>query len=758
MKRGFLAFRAIICLTFVIPVIYTINGCSSDVKSKKNQDIISNEPEEDGTAKMIKQIKDAYAQIDPMKVGYYLNSARAENFKSMMSTAEPWNVKLEANAKYAYELINAGKSTEAIMELNKLIEEFKKYGVDANSTYSIYRLLALAYMRLGEQDNCIGNNNSESCIIPIQGGGIYSLRKGSETAISIYESMLNIRPNDLETVWMLNIAYMTLGQYPDEVPGKWLIPPSAFNSDYKLPPFKNISNQLGISTLGLSGGSCVDDFNNDGFLDIIASSWGAFDQVKVFLNNGDGSFRDATENSGIIGITGGLNMIHADYDNDGLKDVLILRGAWFGNSGRIPNSLLKNNGNGTFSDVTITSGLLSKYPTQTATWTDVNNDGWLDLFIGNESSTEINAPCELFLNDKGIFQNITDQSGLGQVRGFVKGVTSGDVNNDGWQDIYISFMGQPNILLLNNGIWSNNSGIRFTNAAQSAGVQEPIESFPVWIWDQNNDGHLDIFAASYSIRSQQIAQNLASNYLGQKFDDFMPKVYQNNGDGTFTDESKKMGLSEPIFAMGCNYGDLDNDGFLDFYIGTGDPNFTSLVPNKMYRNSKGKIFQDVTTSGRFGHIQKGHGVSFGDFDNDGDQDIFHVLGGAYEGDVFGDAFFENPIGNKKSWVTLVLEGTTSNKSAIGARIKIITQQKNGKEQIFYRVVSTGGSFGSSSIQQEVGLDEAIAIKEIEIRWPNAAQSIEVYNNIDLNRFVKITEGNNNIEYLERPTFSFNKIQ
>src|SRR5690606_18429833 len=138
-----------------------------------------------------------------------------------------------------------------------------------------------------------------------------------------------------------------------------------------------------------------------------------------------------------------------------------------------------------------------------------------------------------------------------------------------------------------------------------------------------------------------------------------PKIYHNNGDGTFSEVSKKMGLSEPMLAMGSNFGDLDNDGFPDFYIGTGAPSFTSIVPNKMYRNNQGKSFQDVTTSGRFGHIQKGHAVSFGDFDNDGDQDIFHVLGGAFEGDVYGDAFFENPVGNKKNWVTLILEGTES---------------------------------------------------------------------------------------------------
>ncbi len=758
MKKDFLTFRMMIWLLFVVIVMLNMNSCSSDNKQLKEQSQLTAESEEDGTAKMVKLLKEAHAQIDPMKVGYHLNSIKAENFKSQMIAAGSINEQLQANAQYAYELINAGKSAEAIVELHSLIEKFEKNGVDKKNIYNAYRLLALAYMRLGEQDNCIAKNNSESCIIPIQGEGVYSLKQGSETAIGIYENMLKINPEDLESMWMLNIAYMTLGQYPDKVPAQWQIPLSAFKSDYEMPAFKNIANQLAISTVGLSGGSCVDDFNNDGLLDIIASSWGIYDQVKVFLNNGNGTFRDHTEKSGIKGITGGLNMIHADYNNDGFKDVLILRGAWFADSGKVPNSLLKNNGDGTFSDVTIACGLLSKHPTQTATWNDFNNDGWLDLFIGNETSQKIDAPCELFLNDKGLFKNITDQAGLGQIRGMVKGVTSGDVNNDGWQDIYVSILGHSNKLFENSGTSSGNANIHFKEVTQVAGVGEPIESFPTWMWDYNNDGNLDIFAASYNISSQKAAEILTSNFLGNSFDSFVPKVYQNNGDGTFSERSKEMGLSEPMFAMGSNFGDLDNDGFLDFYIGTGAPSFTSLVPNKMYRNNKGESFQDVTTSGRFGHIQKGHAVSFGDFDNDGDQDIFHVLGGAFEGDVFGDALFENPIGNQKSWLTLVLEGTTSNRGAIGAKIKITTQQKNGTEQVFHQVVSTGGSFGSSSLQQEIGLDEAVVIKEIEIKWPNAAQSIDLYENININHFVKITEGSKEVEYLERPAFSFKSLQ
>ena len=754
MKNEFLVFRGVIVVLVLSTIILVVSSCSSDNKSSAKTDNKPEEKELDGTAQMVKLLNEVNSTLDPMKVFYYLNSIRAENFKTQINAAQNVNEQIEKNAHYAYELINAGNSTEAIVELQSLIDRSKKNGVDAKSIYTMYRLLAIAYMRMGEQDNCISFNNSESCIIPIEGEGVYTLKKGSETAIQIYENMLKVRPNDMESIWMMNIAYMTLGQYPDKVPAKWRIPLSAFDSDYELPPFKNIANGLKISTVGLSGGSCVDDFNNDGFLDIIASSWGVYDQVRVFFNNGDGTFKDYTENSGIKGITGGLNMIHADYNNDGFKDVLILRGAWFADSGKMPNSLLKNNGDGTFSDVTIEVGLLSKYPTQAATWCDFNNDGWLDLFIGNEASRMIDAPCELFINNQGKFQNATNVAGLGNIRGVVKGVASGDVNNDGWQDIYISILGKKNMLFVNSG----GPSIKFKDVAQAAGVQEPIESFPTWMWDYNNDGLVDIFVASYNITTQKAAEKLTLCFLENKCNELTPKIYQNNGDGTFTDQSQKMGLSEPIFAMGSNYGDLDNDGYLDFYLGTGAPSFTSLVPNKMYRNNQGKAFQDVTTSGRFGHIQKGHAVSFGDFDNDGDQDIFHVLGGAYEGDVFGDAFFENPIGNKKNWITIILEGTTANKDAIGARLKIVTKQKNGKEQTFHHLVSTGGSFGSSSIQQEIGLNDVASIKQIEVKWPNPTQSVAIFKNVEFNKFVKIIEGNTEVEYLERPTFSFQKVQ
>ncbi len=741
-------------------VFCTFFGCTQNEETNQSSSKASESSETtkengaSGTAQMVKLLRDVNARIDPMKVSYHLNSSRAEQYKLKVNSAQNDNELLMSKSQYAYELLLAGKTHESIMEIEQLLEMLAKLNADKAVINNLKQLQGLAYTRLGEQDNCVGKNNPESCIIPIKGAGVYNLKKGSETAIRIYEEMLVDRPDDEETIWLLNIAYMTIGKYPEGVPAKFRIPEKEFKSDYKIPAFKNIGNKTIIGTSGLAGGSCVEDFNNDGLLDIVASSWGGNDQIKIFFNLGNGDFSDQTDASGLKGITGGLNLNHADYNNDGFEDILVLRGAWFFEQGQIPNSLLKNNGDGTFSDVTIESGLFSQYPTQAATWCDVNLDGWLDLFIGNETSSRYSCPSELFINNKGHFENRTVEAGLTEAVGMIKGVCSGDVNNDGWPDIYISSLGRPNILLKNNGDPSANGTVSFTNISTSANVAKPIQSFPTWMWDYNNDGLLDIFVAPFSTGKLKSSSLMVSNARGKHVDDTQLCIYNNNGDGTFTERGTEMGLTEPVFAMGSNYGDIDNDGSLDFYIGSGEPSFSSLVPNKLYRNNEGKSFQDVTYSGRVGHIQKGHGVSFGDFDNDGDQDIFHVLGGAYEGDIFGDALFENPGGTKNNWTTLLLKGNGANKSAIGARVKLVCTNKDGSEKTFYHVVSTGGSFGSNSLQLEIGLGKAAKIKTIEIQWPMNPIETEVYQDIEVNRFIRIEQGAPEVIYEERKQFSF----
>jgi hypothetical protein len=140
--------------------------------------------------------------------------------------------------------------------------------------------------------------------------------------------------------------------------------------------------------------------------------------------------------------------------------------------------------------------------------------------------------------------------------------------------------------------------------------------------------------------------------------------------------------------MGHNYGDLDNDGWLDFYCATGDPDFRMLIPNRMFRNADGRFFQDVTTATGTGHIQKGHGVSFADLNDDGCQDIYVSMGGAFSGDLARNALFLNP-GNTNHWLKLQLVGTKANRAAIGAKIKLTLQTSNGTREL-HRIVSNGG--------------------------------------------------------------------
>ena len=216
---------------------------------------------------------------------------------------------------------------------------------------------------------------------------------------------------------------------------------------------------------------------------------------------------------------------------------------------------------------------------------------------------------------------------------------------------------------------------------------------------------------------------VAADYLGLPNDGERGRLYHNRGDGTFEDVTRAAGLYRVVPAMGLNFGDLDNDGWLDLYLGTGSPDFGSLFPNRMFRNSEGRVFQDVTTAGNFGHVQKGHAICFGDVDDDGDQDVFEEMGGAYTDDKAFSALYENP-GNSNHWITLQLEGVRSNRSAIGARITVKVEAGAGL-RLIRRTVGSGGSFGASPLRQEIGLGDAHRIESVEVLWPATGQTQKI---------------------------------
>ncbi|HYD83584.1 MAG TPA: VCBS repeat-containing protein, partial [Opitutus sp.] len=549
---------------------------------------------------------------------------------------------LPLKPRLAEALLNDGQSVAALGEFESYERAVAAGGMTLKPEFEARLLMmkALCHLRIGEQENCLTNHNADSCIFPIQGGGVHVRPEGSRAAVALLTQVLERYPERLDTVWLLNIAAMTLGEYPAGVPARWRLAPEIFASEHELPRFRDVAAPLGLDVDDLSGGVVLDDFDNDGNLDLMMSAFGFRGQLRFFYNRGDGTFTDLTDRAGLTGLTGGLNLIQADYDNDGFVDVFVLRGAWLDNEGRFPNSLLRNNGDGTFTDVTEEAGVLSFHPTQTGVWFDYDGDGLIDLFVGNEStSAESVHPCELYRNNgDGTFTECAAENGVA-VTGFVKGVAAGDYNRDGRPDLFLSVREAPNRLLRNDGPADTRGRWRFTDVAPAAGVTEPLVSFPCWFWDFDNDGWEDLMVFGYKIRD---VGEVAADYLGRPHLAERARLYRNNGDGTFSDVTRATGLYRVVHAMGCNFGDLDNDGWLDFYAGTGDPFLGTLIPNRMFRSDGGRRFQDVTTAGGFGQLQKGHAVAFGDLNGDGAQDVYSVLGGAYPGDNYRNQLLANP--------------------------------------------------------------------------------------------------------------------
>lgn len=651
--------------------------------------------------------------------------------------------------------VQIGKEQEAVNLYEELIER-----ADYMSLEQLMPQAGIAYMRLGERSNCMLNHSGGSCVFPIKDDGVHSLQTGSKKAIDIYRAILNAKPDDYESRWLLNIAYMTLGEYPAKVPKKFLLQGLDSDKGSKVKPFVDVAPGLGLNINGRAGGVIIDDFDNDGYLDIVKSGWDLRDPMYFFHNNKNGTFSNVTEQSGLTGIKGGLSIQQTDYNNDGNLDIFVSRGAWLsGGFGNQPSSLLRNNGDGTFTDVTTVSGLLFYHPTQASTWADFNNDGWLDLFVGTENPQEMDAggvhTCMLFLNNKnGTFTNITNKAHCG-ITGFVKGATSADYNNDGLPDVFLSTMDGQKHLLKN--VTKPGGEIDFVDVIATSGINDNrARTFTTWFYDYDNDGWQDIMVGNYHF-TKSLAYYAGAEAAGKPVPEAGNMyLYRNNHDGTFTNVTNRVGLNKVVYSMGGNFGDIDNDGYLDMYLGTGNPDFKSLVPNKLFRNVGGKSFEDATTASRLGNLQKGHGIAFADLRNIGTQDIVAEMGGAYIGDSYTSSLYLNPGQNNNNWVSLKLNGIKANKAAIGSRIKL-TFTEDGVKRSVYKIVNSGGSFGSSPLQQEIGVGQAKLIDEMEITWAGSG-TVQKFNHVVPCQFLYVTEGDDHLvaKNLEKLTFKNKK--
>jgi hypothetical protein len=350
-----------------------------------------------------------------------------------------------------------------------------------------------------------------------------------------------------------------------------------FRSKVDVGRFENVAPLVGLGAKGpsVAGGNIFDDFNGDGMPDIFTTSLDADRRAALFINRGDGTFKDRSRAAGLDNQVYALNVSRANFDNDGNLDVLLLRGGWE-KPARL--SLLRNKGGGVFEDVTVASGLGGKPITsESAAWGDYENDGLLDVYICGEYAD--GQPSELTTSPdprnrgrlyhnlgNGKFVDVARLAGVLKER-YAKGAVWGDYDVDGRPDLFVSNLDKKPVRLYHNegnGTFRDVAAeVEIIRASEGAPV---VTSFPCLFWDFNNDGRLDLLINNWRPNQREII----AGYMGIPVRiSNPPRLYRKCGPESFRDVSQGPGLNQPIATMSMNCADIDNDGLLDLYLGTG---------------------------------------------------------------------------------------------------------------------------------------------------------------------------------------------
>lgn len=646
-----------------------------------------------------------------------------------------------------------GKLEEAVKAIEKSISIGEENKMPLEVRANLQAILGVLALRRGELENCIRCVGPSSCILPFAETAVHQDKSGSQEAVRIFTEYLKIAPGDLRVQWLLNLASMTVGEFPEQVPQQYRIPLETFSSSVDVGRFFNIATLVGLTDRGpnQAGGSVFDDFTGDGLPDLFTTSLDIDRGASFFVNDGNGKFIDKSEEAGLSDQIYVLNAVQTDYDNDGHLDVLLLRGGW-----EIPMrmSLLRNAGNGRFEDVTLACGLNEPISSETAAWADYDNDGLLDLYVGGEYVSPFPGAnpqpvpqnrCRLYHNEgNNRFVDVAAKLGVLNEQ-CTKGVAWGDYDRDGRLDLFVSNMNAVCRL------FHQEADGTFRDVASELRMTGPAHGFACWFWDFDNDGRLDIYVNDYT---STLADFVAAS-LDMPEKTTPPCLYRNMGKEGFRDVAEEVGLNRNVMPMGCNFADVDNDGFLDFYLGTGRMALEVLVPNLLFRNEAGQKFSDITTSSGTGHLQKGHGVSFADWNCDGNLDLFVVAGGAVPGDRSYNVLFQNPAqGN--NWLKVKLKGTKTNRPAIGTRLEVTYLTANGTERKVFRTIGNNSSFGGNSLVESIGLQDAEAVSELRVIWPTSATT-QVFHDIVANQAIEITEETDAFVPLPQKTFKMPAI-
>ncbi|MFY0630962.1 MAG: VCBS repeat-containing protein [Flavobacteriaceae bacterium] len=460
----------------------------------------------------------------------------------------------------------------------------------------------------------------------------------------------------------------------------------------------------------LGGGVSFTDFDGDGWDDITYSS-DETQQVYFFKNNG-GTFSQVSF-TGINQSYKTKQVVWVDFDNDGDKDLFVT-------SISDPNILYLNEGSMSFKDITSTSGLFTEnLATYGASFSDIDNDGDLDVFISNRGDTADHRNY-LYRNDNGIFIDISSSAGIVSVGELSFCAAFFDYDNDGDQDIYVANDKFDKM----NRLYKNNGDNTFDDVSVASGTGVSIDAMSTTIEDYNNDGWLDIY----------VTNTASGNYL-----------FKNNGDGTFTDQATTSGTSFNSFAWGAVFFDADNDSNLDLYVsGSLDGSVPSLISSAFYQSNGDGTFTIPTNIGFNSENRRSFSNAIGDYNNDGLADIIVM------NDTDDNYLWKNETSNANNWIKIKLEGVTSNKDGIGNKIEIFA---DGKSQYRYTLCGEG-YLGQNSSYEFVGVGTAATIDYIKVTW-NTTGLVETINNVQSNQSIIIQEGNGVLSSHQEETPRFN---